>query len=71
MLRCRIKRKGIVFVKASGTADDLMVETAALVKEVYRNIKEQNPEAASRYKLDLIGTLLDPESPVWKENIND
>lgn len=67
MLKCKIKRKGLVFVKASGTAEDLMVETATLIQEVYKNINQQNPEAASGYKLALIGTLLDPESPVWKE----
>ena len=67
MLKCNIKRKGHVRVKASGTAEDLMVETAALIEEVYKNINQQNPEAASGYKLALLGTLLDPASPVWKE----
>ena len=67
MLKCNIKRSGHVRVKASGTAEDLMVETAALSQEVYKNINQQNTEAASGYKLALLGTLLDPESPVWKE----
>lgn len=67
MITCIVKRKGLVVVKASGTAEEMMVETSALIREVYQNINKQNPEAASGYKLALIGTLLDPESPVWKE----
>ena len=66
MITCIVKRKGLVVIKASGTAEDLMVETAALIQEVYQKINKQNPEAASGYKLALLGTLLDPESPVWK-----
>lgn len=68
MLKCNIKRSGHVKVKASGTAQDLMVETATLIQEVFRNINQHNKEAASGYKLALLGTLLDPKSPVWKEN---
>ena len=29
--------------------------------------KKENPEAAKGYKLHLLGLLLDPDSPVWKE----
>lgn len=67
MLKCNIKRKGHVSVKATGTADDLMVETAALIGEVYRGIRKQDPDAASAYRKRLLTMLLDPKSPVWKE----
>ena len=67
MLKCNIKRGGNVRVKASGTAEDIMVETCALIQDVYQGIKRQNPEAAKGYKNHLIGMLLDPDSPVWKE----
>lgn len=67
MIKCNIKRSGHVKVKASGTAQDLMVETTALIQEIYSNINRQNKEAASGYKLALLGTLLDPKSPVWQE----
>ena len=66
MLKCNIKKGGTVRVKASGTAQDLMVETAALIQEVHRSINEKNPEAAKGYKVHLLGLLLDPKSPVWK-----
>ena len=66
MLKCNIKKGGMVRVKASGTAQDLMVETGTLIQEVYRNINQANPDAAKAYKLNLLGVLLDPESPVWK-----
>ena len=67
MIKCKIKKGGTVRVKASGTAQDMMAETAALIQEVHRSINEQNPEAAKGYKLHLLGLLLDPKSPVWKE----
>ena len=67
MLKCNIKRGGNIRVKASGTAQDLMVETAAAIKEVHNGISKANQEAAKEYRLKLIGLLLDPDSPVWKE----
>ena len=66
MLKCNIKRGGNIRVKATGTAQDLMVETAAAIKEVYNGINKTSQEAAKEYKLRLIGLLLDPDSPVWK-----
>lgn len=68
MLKCNIKRGGAIRVKATGTAQDLMVETAAAIREVYQGIKKQNPEAADGYKSHLLGLLLDPNSPVWQED---
>ena len=70
MLKCKIKYSGRgagIRVKAEGTAKELMVEIGALIATVYQNINKSNPEAAEGFKHALIGTLLDPESPVWKE----
>ena len=67
MIRCRIKRGGHCIIKASGTAQDMMVETAALVLSIYKKVRQSNPEAAEGYKDTLLLTLLAPESPVWKE----
>lgn len=66
MLKCKVRRKGSIRVKATGTAQDLMVETAAVIKEIHNGISRENAMAASKYKMALIGTLLDPNSPVWK-----
>lgn len=66
MLKCKVRRKGSIRVKATGTAQDLMVETAAVIKEIHNGISRENAMAASKYKMALIGTLLDPDSPVWK-----
>ena len=68
MIKCNIKREGRVRVKATGTAQDMRVETAVLIKEVHRSILEQSPEAARGYRRHLMGLLLDPKSPVWKED---
>lgn len=68
MLKCHVnKKKGHNWVKAQGTAQDVMVETSVVIQQVYRGIHQQNPEAAKGYKEHLIGMLLDPDSPVWKE----
>lgn len=67
MLKCRIKRGGTVYVSAKGTCYDLRTETLALIQELHRNIKKENPEVAEQYRISVIGCLLDPRSPVWNE----
>ena len=67
MLKCRIKRGGTVYVSAKGNVYDIRTETLALIQEVHRNIKKENPEAAHHYRTSIIGCLLDPNSPVWNE----
>lgn len=67
MLKCNInKSKNMVRVKANGTPHDLMVETATLIKDIHNHIHKESMVAASAYKMELIGMLLDPDSPVWK-----
>ena len=68
MIKCHInKQKNKVWVHTSGTAQDLMVESSLLIQQIFQGIHAQNPEAAQGYKNHLLGTLLDPSSPVWKE----
>lgn len=72
MLKCHVnKKKGHSWVKAKGTAQEVMVETAMLIQQTYQDIHQQNPEAAHGYKNNLLGTLLDPKSPVWKEESHE
>ena len=72
MIRSHInKNKDKVLVHTSGTAQDMMVETAVLIQQLFQGIHAQNPEAAQGYKNHLLGTLLDPSSPVWKEKNDD
>lgn len=68
MLKCNInKAKKKVWVKGNGTAHDLMVETATLIKDIHHHIHEKAPDAAQGYKTALLAMLLDPDSPVWKQ----
>lgn len=68
MIKCNINRaKDRVQVKASGTTADCMVETAMAIQQIYRGLKSQNPEAADNYRRHIIGIIIDPDSPVWKE----
>lgn len=66
MLKIKIKKGGMVRVKTSGTAKELFAATAIAINLVYNCIKKKNPEAATEYKLNLLGVLLDPNNPVWK-----
>ena len=69
MLKCKIDRKkGIVKIRTEKKTDarNVSVETLALIKTIYEGIKEKNPEAAKEYKLTIIGSIIDPKSPVWK-----
>ena len=69
MLKCNINRKkNRVRVKAKGTAHDFMLETSCLIADIYKNLNAAAPDAAQGFKNALIGMLLDPKSPVWKED---
>ena len=69
MLKCNInKAKGKVRINGKGTPHILMVETGALIADVYHQTHKKSPEAAREYKMKLIGVLLDPKSPVWEED---
>ena len=68
MLKCHIDRKkNKVSVKAGGEGWDIMLETMALIGEVYRGISHKNPKAGEAFKTKIIVSMLDPNSPVWKE----
>lgn len=68
MLKCRINRaKGPVRVKASGDLNTITVEVMALIKEVNQGISQKNPEAGCVFRNKLIAAILDPASPLWKE----
>ena len=68
MLKFHIKKGLPLRVKVNGTAHQIAVETAMAVKLIYDSIHKNNQDAANEYKLKLIGMLLDPDSPVWKED---
>lgn len=69
MIKCHVskKKRGHTWVKVNGAAQDLVTELCVVVGEIYRAIKRKYPEAAEEFKLNLIGMLLDPRSPVWEE----
>lgn len=68
MLKCNVREGGSIYVKAKGPMDKLVTETAVVVQAVYRGIREKHPEVAKEFRNRLLGVLLDPESPVWKED---
>ena len=71
MIKCHInKQKSKARLHTTGTAQELMVETAAMIQQIFQGINDQNPEAAQGYKLHLLGTLLDINSPQNRENIH-
>lgn len=68
MLKCRMDQaKDHVWVKTKGDMNTITVEVLALVHEVYQGIAQKNPEAAKEFRNTVIGAMLDPRSPLWKE----
>lgn len=67
MLKCKIKKGSRIRVESKGTCDDLVAETGVLIQEIYRGIKREHPGVAEKYRLSVIGLLLDPNSPVWSD----
>lgn len=69
MIKCHVqrRRRSRVWVKASGSLDELVPEACVVIALVYSAIHKKNPEAAKEFRNRIIGLLLDPESPVWKE----
>lgn len=69
MLKCHVnkKKRGHTWVKVNGTPQDLVTELCVVIGEIYRAIKRQHPDAVKEFRTNLIGMLLDPRSPVWKE----
>ena len=67
MLKIHIKKDHKIKVNATGTAKDLMLETSMMINLVHHAIQQKNPEAAKEFKNNLLGVLLSPHSPVWKE----
>lgn len=72
MIKCHInKKKSKIWVHTNGTAQDVMVESAVLIKQIFQGIHQENPEAAMDYKNRLLGVLLDPKTPVWNKAKED
>lgn len=66
MIKCHLDReKNKVKVTAKGNGENLTAETLVLIQQVFLGIKETNQEAAAIYRRAVIGSLLDPKSPVW------
>lgn len=71
MIKCHIKRGGKIKISANGPAKDLVPETLLIIQQIYRGIKRDNPEVADVYRRAIIGATLDPDSPVWKDELLD
>ena len=70
MLKCKIdKAKGPVRVKVSGDVHTITVELLALIKTVNHGIDQQDPEAAREFRNAVTAAMLDPTSPLWKEEV--
>ena len=68
MLKCNIDRKkNRGQVKSGGTGEDITMEVLALIGKVYRGIRRSNKDVADCFKSIVIAGVLDPNSPVWKE----
>lgn len=68
MIKCKINKKsGFVKVETKGEGYDISLETLAFISTVYRGINLQNPAAGEAFRKSIIAGVLDPNSPVFKE----
>jgi hypothetical protein len=54
--------KGLIKVKASGTANDITVEAMAIIGEIYRGIRKNNQDSADNFRLNLITFLFNEKA---------
>ena len=68
MIKCHVqrRRRSRVWVKASGSLDELVPEAGVVIALIYSEIHKKNPEAAKEFRNRMIGLLLDPKSSVWE-----
>ena len=72
MIECKINKKsGTVRVKTKGEGYDISLETLAFIGELFRGINRKNPAAGEAFKKTIIAGVLDPNSPVFKEETHD
>lgn len=68
MIKCKANRKkSYLKLKAGGTLREITTESLAIIQSIHEEIAAKNPEAAKDYKNTLLGVLLDPDSPIFKE----
>lgn len=65
MIKCKIAKGKKIKINAAGNIHELCVEICTLISATYLSINKKNPEAATAFKNELIGTLFGPGSPVW------
>ena len=69
MLKCKVnKKKKRVRVKARGDVHAITVELLALFKTINLAVEKKNPEAAEYFRNTVTAAMLDPASPIWKED---
>lgn len=69
MLKCNINReRNHVQVKAKGEPSTITTEVLVLIKTINQGIERQNPDAARVFRNTLTAAMLDPTSPLWKED---
>lgn len=65
MIKCNIEKGKKIKIKAAGPLNEINTDICTLIKMTYSTINQECPEAATEFKNQLIGVLLDPDSPVW------
>ena len=56
------------FEKGKGTPHQLMLESAIIIKMIYQQLKNRSLEDANEYKSKMQMMLLEPSTPIWKED---
>lgn len=72
MLECKItERAEDTAVVAVGDLPTLSADTIVIIRQIHRAVQRNNQKAAADYVRNIVTTLVDPDSPFWKEYENE
>jgi hypothetical protein len=66
MIECKIRRDKNCRIKTNGTLAEVTSEILFLIQTIHGNIKNENEKAADEFRRNLIASMIDPNSPIFK-----
>lgn len=70
MIKCKADRhKCVAKVRTKGSVADVATEILVIIKMTFMEIQQQNPALAEEFKKQIIGTLIAPDSPIFRKEV--
>lgn len=69
MIKCKADRHKGVKVRTKGPIADVATEILGIIKVTFMEIDHHNPALAEEFKKQIIGTLIAPDSPIFRKEV--